>query len=273
MGFGPDTYAALAAKISAGRAGVDSASATENTKESPIAVKIRAMRLWMQYSITIASDGIKLDTTTLIPRAVRRYVVSSHSTKPSSSRPLTGTLLRILDRYNQGTSVSAVQLVIESKSRPDTATRSAVSLSSHGRSSIPERKLLPPFSLPSQSRRTSRSYLFGFGRLLISACRSTASSARCKSQQCSACLWSHAYDILSGAVESSRQVATVCHLAAVNVSMWSPSRRSRDSAYCPALPASPARAAGPRAQLPASADCARSSWRIACTWPFRHVGP
>ena len=42
------TYAALAAKISAGRAGVDSARATEKTKERPIAVNIRAMRLWMK---------------------------------------------------------------------------------------------------------------------------------------------------------------------------------------------------------------------------------
>lgn len=42
------THAALAAKISAGRAGVDNARATEKTKESPIAVKIRAMRLWMK---------------------------------------------------------------------------------------------------------------------------------------------------------------------------------------------------------------------------------
>ena len=44
----PITYAALAAKISAGRAGVDNAKATEKTKESPIAVNIRAMRLWMK---------------------------------------------------------------------------------------------------------------------------------------------------------------------------------------------------------------------------------
>ena len=48
MGLGPDTFAALAAKISAGRAGIDNAKATEKTKESPIAVKIRAMRLWMK---------------------------------------------------------------------------------------------------------------------------------------------------------------------------------------------------------------------------------
>jgi hypothetical protein len=48
MGFELDTYAALAAKISAGLAGVDNAKATEKTKESPIAVKIRAMRLWMK---------------------------------------------------------------------------------------------------------------------------------------------------------------------------------------------------------------------------------
>jgi hypothetical protein len=35
------TYVALAAKISAGFAGVDNAKATEKTKESPVAVKIR----------------------------------------------------------------------------------------------------------------------------------------------------------------------------------------------------------------------------------------
>jgi hypothetical protein len=47
-GFEPDTYAALVAKISAGRAGVENAKATEKMKESPIAVKIRAIRSWMK---------------------------------------------------------------------------------------------------------------------------------------------------------------------------------------------------------------------------------
>ena len=158
---------------------------------------------------------------------------------------------------------------MESKSRPETATKSEVSLSSQGRSSMPERKLSPPFSRASQSRRTSKSYFFGFGRLLISACRSTASSARCNRQRCSACWSSHTYDILSGAGEWSRPAATVHHLEAASVLMSSPSHRSQGSA----LLASPAHVEGPEARLAASAGCARSSLRTACTWPFLHVGP
>lgn len=175
--------------------------------------------------------------------------------------------MRIFERYSQGTSVSAVQRVIESKSRLDTATRSEVSLSSQGRSSTPERKLLPPFSLPSQSRRTFVSYSFGFGRFLIAACRNTASSVRCEGQQCSNCLSQHTYDILSGAGEWLRPAANAHHLAAVNASMPSPSHLDRDLAGCRA------RAADPEARLAASAGCGRSSRRIACTKPCFHAGP
>lgn len=78
------TYAAVAANISAVRAS-ESANATAKTVENVIATKMRVSRLRMQYKVTTATEGMRVETNTAITREAVLYASSFHCTNPASS--------------------------------------------------------------------------------------------------------------------------------------------------------------------------------------------
>lgn len=63
-----NTHAAVEANISAGRAEVVIASATENINDIAMDARIRAIKFRMKYRTTMAKDGIKVAVSTLTMR-------------------------------------------------------------------------------------------------------------------------------------------------------------------------------------------------------------
>lgn len=63
-----DTHAAVEANISAGLTAVSSASVVEKTKDKPMAVKILARRLWIEYKTMMAREGMMVEK--MIARAL-----------------------------------------------------------------------------------------------------------------------------------------------------------------------------------------------------------
>jgi hypothetical protein len=84
------TYATVAANSSDDLADVVKARAVEKANVSSDAARMRPSMVGTKYKMTIATDGIAVETMTLMAVAILRKMLSCHSTRPTFSWPRAG---------------------------------------------------------------------------------------------------------------------------------------------------------------------------------------